>query len=333
MSRGRLSGRVAIVTGAAHGLGRAHALYMAGQGARIVVNDLGGSVHGEGRDSGPAEGVAEEIRARGGEAIASGHDVADWHQAQELVRVAIGAFGALHVLVNNAGIVRDRTLANMSEAEWDDVIRLHLKGHAAPTRHAMAYWRDQHKQGHPVKASIVHTSSVSGLAGIFGQANYGAAKLGIVALSRVAMLEGARYGVRSNVISPSARTRITTSMDGSQESLLPPEVDGVFDSSDPANVSPLVGWLGEENCPATGQIFHIGGNRLLSIKLTEIVREFRVAGRWTADDLDRELSGNMAEPPSIEAFLGRPTLGQRLEELYGDARGAGQTTPHGRDGR
>lgn len=312
ISPGRLSGRVAIVTGAGNGLGRAHALYMAGQGARMVVNDLGGTVHGQGRDSGPAHRIAEEIRARGGEAIASGHDVADWQQAQELVQMAIAAFGTVHVLVNNAGILRDRTVANMSEAEWDSVIRVHLKGHAAPTRHAMAHWRDRHKQGHPVKASVIHTSSVSGLAGIIGQANYGAAKLGIVALSRVVMLEGARYGVRSNVISPSAQTRMTASILGSDERLPEAQPEENPGGYAPASISPLVGWLAEENCPATGQIFHIGGNRLLAIRLTQVVSEFQVEGSWTADALDRELSGEMVEPTSIEVLLGRPTLRQSM---------------------
>lgn len=314
MAARRLSDRVAIITGAGNGLGRAHALYMAGQGARVIVNDLGSSVHGEGGDAVPALRVVEEIRTHGGQAVASAHDVADWHQARDLIALAVEAFGDLHVLVNNAGIVRDRTLANMSEAEWDDVVRVHLKGHAAPTRHAMAYWRDQHKQGCDVKASIVHTSSVSGLAGIFGQANYGAAKLGIVALSRVAMLEGAKFGVRSNVISPSARTRIALSVPGSAERLPPLVADAGFDAFDPANVSPLVGWLAEASCPATGQIFHIDGNRLLSIRLTEIVNEFRVPGRWTADALARELSGEMVEPTAIEAILGRPTLSQSIPE-------------------
>src|ERR1700730_1837848 len=191
----RLSRRVAIVTGAGRGLGRAHALRLAAEGAAVVVNDLGGDVHGDGQDLTPAQQVVQEICDGGGQAIASGHDVADWEQAEALIRLAVDRFGDVHVLVNNAGILRDRTLANMSEGEWDAVIRVHLKGHAAMTRHALAYWRDRSKGGHPISASIVHTTSIAAFAGSFGQANYTAAKMGIVGLSRVAALEGARYGV------------------------------------------------------------------------------------------------------------------------------------------
>src|SRR6185503_15587010 len=207
--------------------------------------------------------------------------------AERVIRSAIDNFGDLHIVVNNAGILRDRTLANMSEDEWDAVIRVHLKGHAATTRHAMAWWRDRNKAGHPVAGSIVHTTSLAGLVGNFGQAAYASAKLGIVGLSRVAALEGAKYGVRSNALSPSARTRIETS--------LKPPPPGVFDVFDPANVSPLVVWLALADCPATGQIFQAYGNRVEVLAPTTIAADLRTEGRWTVDALDRALAGRL--PP------------------------------------
>lgn len=303
---GQHSGRVAIVTGAGRGLGRAHALYLAEHGAAVVVNDLGGDIHGNGVDPSPAQRVVEEINRQGGRAVVSGHDVSDWEQACELIELAVRAFGQLDVLVNNAGILRDRTLANMAEDEWDAVIRVHLKGHAAPTRHALAYWRSRAKEGNEVKASVIHTSSVAAFAGNVGQANYAAAKLAVVALSRVVSLEGNRYGVRSNVVSPSARTRITTGIEGDAAPSLQ------FDEFDPANVSPLVGWLAEPDCPADSQIFHLSGSRLLVLSIPPILHEITTQGRWKRDDLDRALQSRLVAPPSLEAYLGRqPIVGSQ----------------------
>jgi NAD(P)-dependent dehydrogenase (short-subunit alcohol dehydrogenase family) len=302
---GRLSGRVAIVTGAGNGLGRAHAHYMAGQGAKVVVNDLGGNLHGEGTDAGPAQRVVDEIREAGGEAVASGHDVSSWEQAQELIQLAIDSFGELHVLVNNAGILRDRTLANMTEDEWDAVIRVHLKGHAAPTKHAMTYWRQRSKDGRPLKASVIHTSSIAGFSGNFGQANYSSVKLAVVALSRVVAAEGASFGVRSNVVSPSARTRLGLSTPGSHDDVMPPNDSDTFDTFDPGNVSPLIGWLAEKDCPANTQVFHLGGRRLLLIKIAEIVHDLRAEGRWTPEELDKQLDGKLVQQTRIEEFIER----------------------------
>ena len=292
---GRLSGRVAIVTGGGRGLGRAHALALAAHGARVIVNDLGGDVQGEGRDPTPAQQVVAEIRKAGGEAAVSGHDVSDWGEAEALIGMTVETFGDLHIVVNNAGILRDRTLANLSEAEWDAVIRVHLKGHAATTRHAMAFWRERSKAGREVKASLIHTTSLAGLVGTFGQANYAAAKLGIVALSRVAAVEGAKYGVRSNAISPSARTRIETS--------LKPPPPGVFDVFDPANVSPLVVWLASPDCPATGQVFQAYGNRVEVLAPTAIAADLRSEGRWTVEALDRALAGRLPAAPRLADFV------------------------------
>jgi NAD(P)-dependent dehydrogenase (short-subunit alcohol dehydrogenase family) len=301
---GRLDNRVAIVTGAGNGLGRAHALYLAASGASVVVNDLGGSVHGEGTNPSTAEAVVREIAATGGKAVASHHDVADWSQAGELVQTAVEAFGNLHVLINNAGILRDRTLSNLTEAQWDQVIRVHLKGHAAPTAHAMTHWRRQAKDGHEVKASVVCTSSVAGFVGNFGQANYSAAKAGVIALSRVVSLEGKKIGVRGNAVSPSARTRLAQSTPGSDEILAPPSDPSDFDHLDPANVSPLIGWLAEANCPADAQVFHLIGRYLYVVKIPEIAHTLIAEGRWTPEALDRELAGRLVEPMPIDRFFG-----------------------------
>ncbi|MGQ0548535.1 MAG: SDR family NAD(P)-dependent oxidoreductase [Armatimonadota bacterium] len=298
---GRLDGRVAIVTGAGRGLGRAHALLLAAEGASVVVNDLGADVHGQGADATPAQQVVAEIAAAGGRGVVSGHDVADWNQAQALIRTAVDAFGDLHILVNNAGILRDRTLVNMTEDEWDAVLRVHLKGHAVPTRHAVAYWREQSKNGHQVKASVIHTSSLSGLIGNFGQANYASAKLAVLALSRVVALEAARYGVRSNAVSPSARTRLSLSTPGAQESLKP-AAEGEFDPLDPANVSPLIVWLAQADCPATSQVFHVHGNQIFVMSMPSIVHRLKTRGRWTLDALDRELPGRLVRPLDLQDF-------------------------------
>ncbi|HLA23862.1 MAG TPA: SDR family NAD(P)-dependent oxidoreductase [bacterium] len=305
---GRLAGRVAIVTGAGRGLGRAHALFLSEQGAAVVVNDLGGGVSGDaGTEVSPAEQVVAEIRAHGGKAVASAHDVSDWGQANELIDLAVEAFGDLHVLVNNAGIIRDRTLANLEEQDWDLVIKVHLKGHAAPTRHALAYWRAQAKAGREVKASVVHTTSIAGFVGSFGQANYSVAKAGLIALSKVVALEGTKYGVRSNAVSPSARTRITLTIPGAEGRLKAPEDPGAFDFYAPENVSPLIGWLAEENCPANDQIFHIAGNRLYIVAIPQIVHVLEYDGRWTLEALDRQVPQRLVEPLTIDVFLRPPS--------------------------
>ena len=209
---GICEGRVAIVTGAGRGIGRGHALELARQGARVVVNDLGGAVDGTGSDRGPAQTVVEEIRSSGGEAIANTDDISTWAGAEALVESAIGTFGGLDAIVNNAGILRDRMLVNMSEAEWDDVIRVHLKGTFAPTRFAAVYWRERSKAGGHVDARVINTSSTSGLFANPGQTNYGAAKSGIATFSIIAAKELGRYGVTVNAIAPGALTRMTENL-------------------------------------------------------------------------------------------------------------------------
>ncbi|MGE0006283.1 MAG: SDR family NAD(P)-dependent oxidoreductase [Parvibaculaceae bacterium] len=295
MAARRLEGRTAIVTGGGRGLGRSYALALARQGAAVVVNDLGADLSGVGRDASPAQSVVAEIVEAGGKAVASGHDVADWSEAKSLVETAIAAFGGLDILVNNAGILRDRLFANMSEAEWDTVIRVHLKGHAAPSRHAMEFWRNESKTGRKVAASIVHTTSLAGLIGNFGQANYASAKLAVVGLSRTLALEGIRYGVRSNAVSPSARTRIETS--------LQPPPEGVFDVFSPDNVAPLICWLALADCPASGQVFQAYGNRIEIIAPSAIEVDVRTDGRWELEAVERALNHRLPKLPRLGDFV------------------------------
>ena len=294
----RLAGRVAIVTGAGRGIGRAHALALAAGGARVVVNDLGVDIGGEGARGGPAEAVCAEIRAAGGEAAPSRHDVSNWEEAGELIAHAIRAFGGLDVLVNNAGILRDRALCNMSEAEWDAVVAVHLKGHAAPSRHALAWWRAEAKAGRPRAASVIHTTSSSGLCGNFGQANYGAAKMGIVGLSKVLSIEGAPYGVRSNVISPSARTRMVAGMTGAEQ-LGGPDATG-YDPFGPEHVAHLAAWIAEADCPANNQVFHVSGRRVRVLELPRIAHEARSDRDLTPAALAEALEGRLVTP--LDAF-------------------------------
>src|SRR5205823_4042261 len=228
-----LSGKVAIVTGAGRGIGRSHALALARAGAKVVVNDLGAGLTGEGSDPGPAEQVVQEIQAAGGEASTNGENVAEFAGAERLVQQALDEFGRLDILVNNAGILRDRMLVNMTEDEWDAVVAVHLKGHFAPTRHAAAQWRERAKEGEEVKARVINTSSPSGVFGNVGQANYGAAKAGIAAFTLIAAQELQRYGVTVNCLAPNARTRMTESIFD-----VPETQDG--DPLDPASVSPVV---------------------------------------------------------------------------------------------
>ena len=256
---GICKGRVAIVTGAGRGLGREHALELARQGAKVVVNDLGTSLDGVVEASGPAHDVVDLIRSMGGEAVANGADVADFEQARGLVRQAVDTFGGLDILVNNAGFVRDRMLVNTSEEEWDAVIRVHLKGHFAPLRHAAEYWRAEAKAGRTPEARVINTSSGAGLQGSVGQASYSAAKAGIAGLTLVAAHELARYGVTVNAIAPSARTRMTEG--AFAEAMAAPESG--FDAMDPANVSPVVAWLASPGSrEVTGRVIEIEGGRI-----------------------------------------------------------------------
>ena len=253
---GICDGRVVIITGAGRGIGREHALEFARQGAKVVVNDLGVSLNGEDTGESPGEHVVAEIIALGGEAVAHGADVADFEQAADLVRCAIETFGGLDVVVNNAGFVRDRMFFTTTEAEWDAVIRVHLKGHFAVTRHACDHWRAQSKAGVEVDGRIINTSSGAGLMGSVGQSAYSAAKGGIAALTLVQAAELARYGVTANAIAPSARTRMTETVFADR--MTAPEAG--FDPNHPENIAPLVAWLGSaQSAHITGRVFEIEG--------------------------------------------------------------------------
>jgi len=255
---GICDGRVVLVTGAGRGIGRSHALAFAAEGAKVVVNDLGGEVDGSGMSTGPADEVVEEIRGMGGEAIANGDDVADADGARRMVQAAIDHFGHLDTLVNNAGILRDRVLANMTPEEWDAVIYVHLRGTYLPSRVAAQYWRDMTKAGETNDARIINTSSGSGLFGNPGQTNYGAAKSGIASFSVIAAKELARYGVTVNAIAPGARTRMTAPLGMGAD-----YVEGTFDDTAPENISPLVVWLGSnESAAVTGRVFEVMGGRV-----------------------------------------------------------------------
>jgi NAD(P)-dependent dehydrogenase (short-subunit alcohol dehydrogenase family) len=255
---GICDGRVVIVTGAGRGLGRAHALAFAAEGAAVVVNDVGASLSGEGEDTTPAAEVVAEIKEAGGRAIVNSDDVSDWDAAGRMIQQAIDHFGRLDTLVCNAGIVRDRMIVNMSVDEWDAVMRVHLRGMFCPVRHAVDYWRGMSKAGTPVDARIVTTSSGAGLFGSVSQGNYSAAKAGIAAFTIVSAAELGRYGILANGIAPSARSRMTE--EAFAEMMKRPESG--FDAMDPANVSPLVVWLGSAACTITGRMFESAGGQL-----------------------------------------------------------------------
>ena len=286
---GMLEGRVVVVTGAGRGIGREHALLFAAEGAKVVVNDLGGAVDGSGDDRSAAEQVVDELRSMGAEAIANSDDIADFEGAKHLIDAAVEAFGDLHVLVNNAGILRDKMLVNMSEEDWDSVIHVHLKGHFAPTRHAAAYWREQTKEGREVRAAIVNTSSTSGLLGNPGQTNYGAAKAGIAAFTVIAAQELSRYGVRVYAIAPAARTRMTEQTPGLGDIVRAPSDPGQFDVWDPANVSPLVVYLSAETCPITGKVFFVQGGQVRVFQPWTMTDTLERRERWTVAELADEL--------------------------------------------
>ncbi|AYF75081.1 SDR family NAD(P)-dependent oxidoreductase [Nocardia yunnanensis] len=286
---GALDGRVAIITGAGRGIGREHALLFAREGAAVVVNDLGGSNAGEGTDAGPAHEVVNEIVAAGGRAIANTDSVADWQGAKNLVDQAVSEFGRLDVVVNNAGILRDAFLAGMDETQWDAVIAVHLKGHAAVLRHAAAYWKEQSKAGNQPVAAVVNTASASGVTvPNAGQGNYGAAKAAIAALTLVAADELSRYGVRVNAIAPIARTRLTLATPGMGEMMAAQQAgleDGEFDAFSPANISPLVAYLATEKCPITGKVFAVQGGAISELAGWHDVKTIETEGPWLIDDI------------------------------------------------
>lgn len=287
---GALEGRVAVITGAGRGIGREHALLFAAEGAAVVVNDLGGSNAGEGSDAGPAQEVVEEIVAAGGRAVANTANVATWDGAKQLVDQAITEFGKLDIVVNNAGILRDGFIAGLEESQWDAVIAVHLKGHAAVLHHAAAYWKQQSKDGNQPNAAVINTASASGVTiPNPGQANYGAAKAGIAALTLVAADELERYGVRVNAIAPMARTRLTLATPGMGAIFAAEVEEGEFDAFSPANISPLVAYLASEKCPLTGKVFAVQGGAISELAGWHDVKTIEADGPWLIDDIAARL--------------------------------------------
>ena len=283
---GFLDGKVAIVTGAGRGIGREHALALAAEGAKVVVNDLGGSAAGEGSDTTPSQSVADEITAAGGEATANYDNVADFQGAENMVKQSVSDFGRLDILVNNAGILRDRMLVSMTEPEWDAVIAVHLKGHFAPTHHAANYWRQQSKAGDPINGRVINTSSPSGVFGNVGQTNYGAAKAGIAAFTIIAAQELGRYGVTVNCLAPNARTRMTEDIFGD----MPTPEEGQFDALDPANISPIVVALSSDDAQnITGQCFFVYGGTINVLKPWDLGVSIKKDDGWKPAELVEKL--------------------------------------------
>ena len=311
---GLLDGKVAIVTGAGHGIGRGEALELAGEGAKIVVNDLGGSVAGEGADKRPAEEVAELIRSRGGEAVANYDDVADWNGAKSLVNQAVEGFGTLDVLVNNAGILRDKMIFSMTEEDFDAVIKVHLKGTFCTTHWAAAHWREQSKAGKQPRAAIVNTVSSAGLQGNVGQANYGSAKAAIAALTVITSLELSRYGVRANAIAPGGMTRMSGSVVKDME-LKEPDQYEEFNAMNPGNSAPMVAWLAsDDSLHVTGQVFRAVGSTIARYQPWTLGTELenpKGAAKWEPADIGSELNAWVFHTRNPGLQLGRMRAGTR----------------------
>jgi NAD(P)-dependent dehydrogenase (short-subunit alcohol dehydrogenase family) len=299
---GICDGRVVIVTGAARGIGREHALLFAREGAKVVVNDLGAEVDGSGGSTGPAGETVDLIRQSGGEAVANGDNIATWDGAANLVETALDSFGRLDTVVCNAGVLRDRMLVNMTEEDWDTVMAVHLKGHFLPLRHAAEYWRNQVKAGETVNGGVVFTSSAAGLYGNIGQLNYAAAKSGIATMARVAGAELKRYGVTVNAIAPIARTRMTENLFA--DNMAAPDA-GTFDAMDPANISPLVVWLGSnDNTDVTGEVFEVNGGNVSVAENWRPGPSQDKGDRWEPSELGdvvRGLVGKVEKIPVIGA--------------------------------
>ncbi len=298
---GICEGRVAIVTGAARGLGRSYALALAAEGARVVVNDIGTSLSGEGRDTSAADAVVDEIRAAGGTAIANYDDITDWNAARRIVQTAVESFGALHVVINNAGIVRDRMFVSATPDEWDATMHVHLRGHFCLARHAVDYWRAEQKAGRPVDARIINTTSGAGLQGSIAQAAYSTAKGGIAALTLVQAAELGRYGITANALAPAARTRMTEGAFADKMAA----VEQGFDKQDPANIAPTVVWLASaESAHVTGCVFELEGGRITIERGWDLGPTIEKDERWSPSEVGSAVRNLLAERPAPRKVWG-----------------------------
>jgi NAD(P)-dependent dehydrogenase (short-subunit alcohol dehydrogenase family) len=293
---GLLEGKVAVVTGAGRGIGREEALMMAKQGAKVVVNDLGAGFDGSGKDASPAQQVVNEIKAAGGDAVANGDSVADFNGAKRIVECAVDTFGKLNIVVNNAGILRDRMIFNMGEDDFDAVIAVHVKGTFAMSRHACEYWRTEHKNGSVHNGRIINTSSDAGLLGNPGQVNYGAAKAAVALMAITMDKEMSRYAVTCNAIAPLARTRLTTDATPQTAGMMAaPEDTTKFDIFNPKNVAPLVTWLGSDQAGNVhGQVFRVGGGVVWLLRPWTTVGHVKKEGTWDPAELGDKLSAELA---------------------------------------
>jgi len=294
-----LEGRVAIITGAGRGIGREEALMMAAHGAKVVVNDLGAHFDGSGKDVGPAQQVVNEIKAAGGEAVANGESVSDFKAAKRIIECALDSFGKLNIVVNNAGILRDRMIFNMGEEDFDAVIAVHLKGSFNMSRHACEYWREEHKKGNLLEGRIINTSSDAGLLGNVGQANYGAAKAALALMVIIMDMEMRKYGVTCNAIAPLARTRLTVDATPSTAAMMGSAVpEGEFDVFNPRNVAPLVAWLASEDAKDVhGEVFRVGGGTVWLMQGWRSVGKVQQRATWDPGTLGQKLKTALNEGP------------------------------------
>jgi NAD(P)-dependent dehydrogenase (short-subunit alcohol dehydrogenase family) len=306
-----LEGKVAIITGAGRGIGREEAILMAKHGAKVVVNDLGAHFDGTGVDTSPAQQVVNDIKAAGGEAVTNGESVTDFKGAKRIVECALDNFGQLNILVNNAGILRDRMIFNMAEEDWDAVIGVHLKGTFNMSRHACEYWREEHKKGNVLNGRIVNTSSDAGLIGNVGQTNYGAAKAAVALMAITMDKEMAKYGVTCNAIAPLARTRLTTDATPSTAAMMgAPSAEGKFDVFDPRNIAPLVAWLGSDDAKDVhGEVFRVGGGTVWLMQGWHTTGTVGQKATWEPAALGEKLKAELAKGITAKEDIGKVLAG------------------------